>query len=40
MLIPEDTIMKLYAKTIPQTLPDWATVITKSADFFEIEINE
>lgn len=32
--------MKLYAKTIAQTLPDWATIVTKSADLFEIEINE
>lgn len=32
--------MKLYAKTIPQTLPDWATTVTKSADFFEVEIND
>ncbi|MEH1830370.1 MAG: hypothetical protein V7L22_34375 [Nostoc sp.] len=32
--------MKLYAKTIPQTLPDWATTFTKSADLFEIEIND
>ncbi|AVH63895.1 hypothetical protein [Nostoc sp. 'Peltigera membranacea cyanobiont' N6] len=32
--------MKLYAKTIAQTLPDWATVVTKSADLFEIEIND
>ncbi|WP_242055140.1 hypothetical protein [Nostoc flagelliforme] len=32
--------MKLYAKTIPQTLPDWATVVTKSADLFEIELND
>ncbi|MCC5623649.1 hypothetical protein [Nostoc sp. CHAB 5715] len=32
--------MKLYAKTIPQTLPNWATVVTKSADLFEIEIND
>lgn len=32
--------MKLYAKSIPQTLPDWATVITKSADLFEVEIND
>jgi hypothetical protein len=31
--------MKLYAKTIPQTLPDWATIITKGADLFEVEIN-
>ncbi|WP_265277580.1 hypothetical protein [Nostoc sp. KVJ3] len=33
-------IMKLYAKTISATLPDWATVVTKSADLFEIEIND
>ena len=32
--------MKLYAKTIPQTLPNWATIVTKSADLFEIEIND
>ncbi|MCC5619345.1 hypothetical protein LC605_30625 [Nostoc sp. CHAB 5836] len=32
--------MKLYAKTIPQTLPDWATVVTKIADLFEVEIND
>jgi hypothetical protein len=32
--------MKLYTKTIPQTLPDWATVVTESADLFEIEIND
>ena len=32
--------MKLYAKTIPQTLPNWATVVTKSADLIEIEIND
>ncbi|MEH2324938.1 MAG: hypothetical protein V7K32_15510 [Nostoc sp.] len=30
--------MKLYAKTIPQTLPAWATTLTKSADLFEVEI--
>ena len=32
--------MKLYAKTIAQTLPDWVTVVTKSADLFEVEIND
>ncbi len=32
--------MKLYAKTIAQTLPDWATTVTKCADLFEIEIND
>lgn len=31
--------MKLYVKTIPQTLPDWATTVTKCADLIEIEIN-
>ncbi|WP_179076217.1 hypothetical protein [Nostoc sp. C057] len=33
-------MMKLYAKTIPQTLPDWATLVTKSTDLFEVEIND
>ncbi|MCC5619119.1 hypothetical protein LC605_29370 [Nostoc sp. CHAB 5836] len=32
--------MKLYAKTIPQTLPDWATIATQSAGLFEVEIND
>nr|ADO19288.1 hypothetical protein Nfla_8903 [Nostoc flagelliforme str. Sunitezuoqi] len=32
--------MKLYAKTIRQTLPDWATIITQSTDLIEIEIND
>ncbi|MHC5762720.1 hypothetical protein [Nostoc sp.] len=32
--------MKLYAQTIPQTLPDWATIVTKSTDLFEVEIND
>ncbi|AUB44277.1 Pyruvate/2-oxoglutarate dehydrogenase complex (plasmid) [Nostoc flagelliforme CCNUN1] len=32
--------MKFYAKTISATLPDWASVVTKSADLFEIEIND
>ncbi|MCC5619534.1 hypothetical protein LC605_31695 [Nostoc sp. CHAB 5836] len=32
--------MKLYAKTIPQTLPYWATIVTQSAGLFEIEIND
>jgi hypothetical protein len=39
-LIPEEKIMKLYARTIPQTLPDWATIFTKSAEFIEVEIND
>jgi hypothetical protein len=32
--------MKLYAKTIAQTLPHWATVVRKCADLFEVEIND
>ena len=32
--------MRLYAKTISATLPDWATVVKHSADLFEIEIND
>ncbi len=32
--------MKLYAKCIPQTLPDWATIIAQSGDLIEIEIND
>ncbi|MCC5633083.1 hypothetical protein LC613_36805 [Nostoc sphaeroides CHAB 2801] len=32
--------MKLYAKTISNTLPDWANTVTKSADLFEVEIND
>ena len=32
--------MKVYAKTIPQTLPNWATTITTCADLIEVEIND
>ena len=32
--------MKLYAKSIPQTLPDWATIVTQSTDLIEVEIND
>ncbi|WP_373526355.1 hypothetical protein [Nostoc sp.] len=32
--------MKLYAKTIAQTLPNWATTITTCADLIEVEIND
>ncbi|WP_375502593.1 hypothetical protein [uncultured Nostoc sp.] len=32
--------MKLYAKTISTTLPDWASVVKQSADLIEIEIND
>jgi hypothetical protein len=40
LLKNQEITMKLYAKTIPQTLPDWATAVTKSADLFEVEIND
>ncbi|WP_242059369.1 MULTISPECIES: hypothetical protein [Nostoc] len=33
-------MMKLYAKTISATLPDWASVVKQSADLIEIEIND
>ncbi|MHC5863144.1 hypothetical protein [Nostoc sp.] len=32
--------MKLYATSIPQTLPSWATVISNNAGLIEIEIND
>jgi hypothetical protein len=32
--------MKLYSTTIPQNLPDWATIVTKSADLIEVEIKD
>ncbi len=32
--------MKLDAKTISATLPDWASVVKQSADLIEIEIND
>jgi hypothetical protein len=32
--------MKLYAKAIAQTLPNWATVVTTCADLIEVEIND
>ena len=32
--------MKLYAKTISQTLPDWATIVAQSGDLIEVEIND
>lgn len=31
--------MKLYATSIPETLPDWATVISNNAGLIEVEIN-
>ncbi|QLE45602.1 hypothetical protein FD723_35650 (plasmid) [Nostoc sp. C052] len=32
--------MKLYASSIPQSLPIWATVISNNAGLIEIEIND
>ncbi len=32
--------MKLYATSIPQSLPIWATVISNNAGLIEIEIND
>jgi len=30
--------MKLYTKNIPETLPNWATVVSQSSSLVEIEI--
>jgi hypothetical protein len=32
--------MKLYATSIPQVLPNWATVISNNAGLIEVEIND
>ncbi|ODH02955.1 hypothetical protein A4S05_21705 [Nostoc sp. KVJ20] len=32
--------MKLYATSIPQALPTWATVISNNAGLIEVEIND
>ncbi|MCC5615439.1 hypothetical protein LC605_10220 [Nostoc sp. CHAB 5836] len=32
--------MKLYTRTIAETLPDWTNIATQSAGLFEIEIND
>ncbi|MCC5659882.1 hypothetical protein LC608_23475 [Nostoc sp. XA010] len=32
--------MKLYATSIPQALPRWATVISNNAGLIEVEIND
>jgi hypothetical protein len=32
--------MKLYATSIPETLPSWATVISNNAGLIEVEIND
>ncbi|WDD35960.1 hypothetical protein PQG02_31625 (plasmid) [Nostoc sp. UHCC 0926] len=32
--------MKLYATSIPQALPSWATVVSNNAGLIEVEINE
>ncbi|MDZ8066992.1 MAG: hypothetical protein RMY64_15445 [Nostoc sp. DedQUE08] len=32
--------MKLYATSIPQSLPSWATIISNDAGLIEVEIND
>jgi hypothetical protein len=32
--------MKLYATSIPQSLPSWATVVSNNAGLIEVEIND
>ena len=32
--------MKLYATSIPQALPSWATIISNNAGLIEVEIND
>ncbi|MEJ6486032.1 hypothetical protein N0Y54_33025 [Nostoc punctiforme UO1] len=32
--------MKLYATSIPQTLPSWATVISNKSGLVEVKIND
>jgi hypothetical protein len=32
--------MKLYATSIPQALPSWATIISNKAGLIELEIND
>ncbi|MHC0068703.1 hypothetical protein ACWATR_38555 [Nostoc sp. UIC 10890] len=32
--------MKLYATSIPQSLPSWATVVSNKAGLIEVEIND
>ncbi|MCC5612102.1 hypothetical protein LC612_36555 [Nostoc sp. CHAB 5834] len=32
--------MKLYATSIPQALPSWATVVSNKAGLIEVEIND
>ncbi|MCC5653040.1 hypothetical protein LC609_25210 [Nostoc sp. XA013] len=32
--------MKLYATSIPQFLPSWATVVSNNAGLIEVEIND
>lgn len=32
--------MKLYATSIPEILPDWATAISNNAGLIELEIND
>ena len=32
--------MKLYATSIPQALPSWATIVSNNAGLIEVEIND
>ncbi|MCC5668227.1 hypothetical protein LC653_31290 [Nostoc sp. CHAB 5784] len=32
--------MKLYATSIPQALPSWATIVSNKAGLIEVEIND
>ncbi|MBD2564670.1 MULTISPECIES: hypothetical protein [Nostoc] len=32
--------MKLYATSIPQTLPSWATIVSNKSGLIEVEIND
>ncbi|MCF2152241.1 hypothetical protein IQ276_038820 [Desmonostoc muscorum LEGE 12446] len=32
--------MKLYATSIPQLLPSWATIVSNKAGLIEVEINK
>jgi DNA-directed RNA polymerase subunit L len=32
--------MKFYAKSTPQALPSWATVVSNKAGLIEVEIND
>ncbi|MHC5862598.1 hypothetical protein [Nostoc sp.] len=32
--------MKLYATSVPQALPNWATIVSNKAGLIEVEIND